>query len=72
MGGVVQKVAAAKAAGAEIFIVPRGEYAEAREHAGSDLRVYPVDTLDDAMKVLDRLGGNALTLGRPGQGANRT
>ncbi|MEJ7582681.1 MAG: PDZ domain-containing protein [Acidimicrobiales bacterium] len=65
VGGVAQKAVAAEGEGADIFIVPTGEYDEAREHAGG-MRVAKVDTLDDALVVLDGLGGNALDLGTPG------
>jgi hypothetical protein len=46
--------------------VPRGELADARKAAGGDLQVEPVDTLEDALRVLAREGGNGLALGRPG------
>ena len=68
VGGVVQKTAAAKRADAEVFLVPRAEYEAARDAAGSDLRVEPVDTLEDALDVLADLGGNARSLGKPGEG----
>jgi PDZ domain-containing protein len=67
VGGVVQKTAAAKRANAAVFLVPRAEYEAARKAAGSDLRVEPIDTLDDALDVLADLGGNARSLGQPGQ-----
>lgn len=65
VGGVAQKVVAARRAGAELFIVPTGEYAEARTHAGG-LRVVKVDTLAGALRVLASIGGNADRLGKPG------
>jgi PDZ domain-containing protein len=68
VGGVTQKTAAVKDAGIHLFLVPRGELAEARAAAGKDLRVEPVDTLDDALRVLaDLTGGNGLAL--PSEGA---
>ena len=73
VGGVAQKTAAAKRAGAKVFLVPRAEFAEARRRAGSDLRVEPVDTLDDALDVLASLGGNARSLEKPDEeGTERT
>ncbi len=65
VGGVAQKAVAAREAGAELFLVPASEAAEARAHAGA-MEVARVGTLDDALKALSRLGGNALALGRPG------
>lgn len=66
VGGVAQKTVAAREAGAEVFIVPADEYDTARAHAGHGLRVEPASTLQDALRVLDSLGGNALSLGTPG------
>ncbi len=66
VGGVAQKTAAVENAGIELFLVPRGELADARAAAGDGLRVEPVDTLDDALRVLARQGGNGLALDRPG------
>jgi PDZ domain-containing protein len=65
VGGVAQKTAAVEAAGIDLFLVPRGELADARRAAGDDLQVEPVDTLDDALRVLARSGGNGLALERP-------
>jgi PDZ domain-containing protein len=66
VGGVAQKTAAVEAAGIDLFLVPRGELADARGAAGEDLQVEPVDTLEDALRVLARQGGNGLALDRPG------
>jgi PDZ domain-containing protein len=65
VGGVAQKTAAVRAAGIKLFLVPRGEYEEARRRAGSGVRVEAVDNLDDALRVLASVGGNGLALGRP-------
>jgi hypothetical protein len=43
----------------ELFLVPRGDYADAIAHAGDDLEVVAVDDLDDALAALADLGGNA-------------
>ena len=65
VGGVAQKTVAAHRAEADIFIVPTGEYEEARKHADG-MRVAKVETLDQALRLLADLGGNALELGTPG------
>ena len=54
-----QKTVAAIDEGAELFIVPRDEYAAAKEMADGRIRVAAVDDLDDALKVLRPLGGDA-------------
>lgn len=51
VGGVKQKTIAVRSAGAKLFLVPRGEEAEAKRYAGS-MRVVPVDTLTDALEAL--------------------
>jgi Lon-like protease len=64
VGGVEFKALAAQQAGAEVFIVPAGEEAQAAEKV-EGLRIEPVETLQDALEVLDSLGGNALHLEPP-------
>lgn len=64
IGGIAQKAAAVSDAGADVFIVPAGEADDARAHSG-DVRVVGVETLDDALRALDELGGNALALEPP-------
>jgi len=59
VGGTGQKAAAVRATGAELFLVPRADYADAVAHAGDDLKVVAVDDLDDALDALADLGGNA-------------
>jgi PDZ domain-containing protein len=69
IGGVAQKTVTVGRAGASIFLVPRDNYAEAKAHAASGLRVYPIDKIDDALHVLGSLkGSNALALARPAAG----
>lgn len=63
VGGVVQKTAAVRAAGAQVFFVPVAEYDAAVAHAGPKLEVVKVDTLDDAIAALARLGGDVSALG---------
>jgi PDZ domain-containing protein len=62
VGGVAQKVVAAAEEGAEVFLVPASELEDAAAGAPDDIRVEPVDDLDDALAILDQLGGNALAL----------
>ena len=64
VGGVVQKTAAVRAAGADVFLVPVGEYDEAVAHAGAYLDVVKVATLDEALAVMARLGGDVSALGK--------
>lgn len=52
VGGITQKVAAAVEAGAELFLVPAEEAAEARDAAGGDITIVPVETFDDAVEAL--------------------
>ncbi|MDQ1444159.1 MAG: Lon-like protease [Acidimicrobiaceae bacterium] len=69
VGGVPQKTAAVIDAGAKVFLVPPGEYEQARKRAGKRLQVIKVATLDEALAVLGRLGGNASALGFGSGGA---
>lgn len=61
VGGVVQKTAAVRDLGADVFLVPAGlpesELARVMERAGDDLEVIPVEDLDDALEALAGLGG---------------
>jgi PDZ domain-containing protein len=66
VGGVAQKAVAVEDAGAELFLVPRAELADARKHASKKLRIEPVDDLDDALRILSRFGGNGLALEKVG------
>ena len=56
VGGVAQKTAAARRAGAIAFLVPPDEERDARKHAGK-MQIIVVKTLDDAVAALQRLGG---------------
>jgi PDZ domain-containing protein len=56
VGGVKQKAIAAQRKGAVAMIVPRPEEAEARANARG-MPVYGVDDLDDALAVLQQIGG---------------
>jgi PDZ domain-containing protein len=61
VGGVAQKAVAARDAGATLMLVPVGEAAAARSHAGS-MRIVPVRTLDDALRALAAAGGSEVPL----------
>lgn len=56
VGGVAQKAATARRAGAHMIIVPEASVAEARTSAG-DVPVVGVATLDDALGALVSVGG---------------
>lgn len=64
IGALAQKVSAVRQAGIEYFIVPaaQGEssLAAAREVAGDDVTVIPVETIDEALAELVELGGDPL------------
>ncbi len=52
VGGVAQKTIAVERAGASLFVVPSGEYAEARAASNGRLRVVGVDTLSQAISAI--------------------
>ena len=64
IGGLRQKASAVRQAGVDVFIVPsaQGEddIAAAREAAGGDVTIIPVDDLDQALDALARLGGDSI------------
>jgi PDZ domain-containing protein len=64
VGGVAQKTVAVRAAGARFFLVPPGEFAEARAHAAGNPEVVKVANLDEALAVMGRFGGDLSALGR--------
>ena len=59
IGGVGQKAVAARRRGAQLFLVPLSEVAEARR-APASLPVVGVRTLDDTLEALRAAGGNTL------------
>lgn len=67
IGGVLQKETAVKAAGADVFLVPAGDYKAAKAHAGH-LKVIKVATLEEALAALRTLGGDVSALGPPPPG----
>ena len=62
VGGVVQKTAAVRELGLRYFIVPASLGEETltamRARAGDDLEIIPVDTLEEALAALRRIGGD--------------
>ena len=61
IGGIQQKLVAAREAGATVFLVPAGNCAEALQGPPEDLRLVRVASLDEAVASLDAL--------RTGEGA---
>lgn len=59
VGGLHQKSFAALDNDADVFIVPEGNFEEARAAVSEDLRIEPVATLADALAVIAEFGGNA-------------
>lgn len=55
IGGIQQKVAGARATGAEVFLAPIDNYDEALEVAGG-IEVVPIRTFDDALEYLQGSG----------------
>jgi PDZ domain-containing protein len=55
IGGVRQKVFAARAIGAEYVLVPEPNYEDALTATGGEIEVVPVNTLQDALDFLDSL-----------------
>jgi len=61
VGGAEQKAVGARSAGAEVFIVPVHEVADAEKGAG-DMPVIGVSTLSEALDVLAGMGGDTTGL----------
>jgi PDZ domain-containing protein len=61
IGGVHQKVVTARRQGVKLMLVPSSEIDEARKYAG-DLRIEPVDSLEEALAVLTTVGGGNAVL----------
>lgn len=55
IGGIAQKIVAVRNSGAQYFLVPTDEYAEAKKLAGPKLKVLEVSSLDNALAVLKKL-----------------
>ena len=65
IGALAQKAVAVKAAGAKVFLVPKGqseeELADAQRAAGPSVRIEPVADLTEALAILESLGGSGLS-----------
>jgi PDZ domain-containing protein len=57
VGGVAQKTVAVRQAGAQVFLVPPPELKAAQSMAGGKLKIFAVQTLQQALNVLAGLGG---------------
>ncbi len=69
VGGVAEKTIAVERAGASVFFVPTVEYKTAESKATPQLHVYGVNTLDQVLRILERLGGSVPTHPVPVQAA---
>jgi PDZ domain-containing protein len=61
IGGIRQKLYGARDAGAEVFLAPSSNCDEVVGHVPDGLDVFAVETLDDALAVLDTLDGDGST-----------
>jgi Lon-like protease len=52
IGGILDKVVAAREANADIMLVPRDNFDEVRDVDAGDLRLISVSTFDDAVEAL--------------------
>ena len=72
IGALVQKAVAVRDAGATLFLVPAGqsdaEVSAAQKAAGSSVRIVKVSSLDEALRVLRRNGGDRLPASINGEG----
>jgi PDZ domain-containing protein len=69
VGGVAEKTIAVERAGATVFFVPPQELAAAKSKDTPQLHVYAVSTLDQALAILKRLGGQVPASHVPAQAA---
>jgi PDZ domain-containing protein len=65
IGGVRQKVYAARAVGAEIIFVPQDNYADALTAAGDGVLIVPITTLQEALDYLETLEPVPATVAAP-------
>ncbi len=65
IGGIRQKLFAADGAGAEYFLAPAANCDEVVGHVPGGLDVYAVETLDEALAVLDTVDGDGDTASLP-------
>ncbi len=69
VGGVAEKTIAVERAGATVFFVPSVELKTAESKATPQLHVYAVSTLNQVLRILERLGGHVPTTPVPAQAA---
>jgi PDZ domain-containing protein len=60
VGGVPQKIEAAKRENIDLFLVPPSEYLDALEAAGDEVAIRCAQTFDDAILMLAEFGGNGV------------
>jgi Lon-like protease len=65
IGGIVQKMAAAKAAGATLFLAPASNCDEVVGHIPGGLDVVPVSTLSDSLDALEQVRDQGSVKGLP-------
>jgi Lon-like protease len=61
VGGVQEKTVAVEKAGAQVFFVPKGEYADAESVAHGSLKIVPVTTLSQVLLALQHSYGGDLS-----------
>jgi PDZ domain-containing protein len=59
IGGVIQKMAGARSAGATVFLVPKANCAEALTAVPHGLRLVPITTLTSAIDVLKQINAGS-------------
>ncbi len=59
VGGVPQKVVAAKRAGTQVLLVPKGEGAQAKKRSGN-MKVFEVENISQAIDALENSGGEKM------------
>lgn len=69
IGGIRQKLAAARGAGAELFLMPKVHCAEAADHIPDGLTVAAVETLTDAVTAVKTWTGGGTPIGCPAPAA---
>jgi PDZ domain-containing protein len=69
VGGVAEKTIAVERAGATVFFVPSVELKTAESKATPQLHVYAVASLNQVLRILERLGGNVPAKAVPAQAA---
>jgi Lon-like protease len=65
IGGIVQKMAAARAAGATLFLAPEGNCDEVVGHIPAGLHVVAVGTLSDSLEALEHVRDQGSAAGLP-------